>query len=99
MAFSIKRFGLGSSGGSGGSSGAAARAVQYTAVGGESTFNVPIGFTMPSANYNVVMANADTVGGPYIPDFPRAGRTTTQFQMVAPVLTAGDTFDFILVPR
>jgi hypothetical protein len=97
-AFSPKRFGCGSSGGSGGSGGASARVVRFTATGGETDEVVPIGFTMPSADYAIVPGMADVTDG-VVPQFPVADRTTTQFRMLTPALAAGDVIDILLVPR
>jgi hypothetical protein len=101
MTFSPKRFGHSSGVGSSGTSsgGTTARTVRFTAVGGEVAAVIPLGFTMPSANYNISVSQADVAF--YLTDlaFPRAQRTTTQFQMLCPAgLTAGDKFDFSLVP-
>ncbi len=90
--------GNGGGGGGGGASGSLAYVVRFTATGGETTTDVPIGFTMPTANYAIVAGMADVASG-VIPQFPIAFRTTTQFRMLTPALTAGDVIEMILVPR
>lgn len=101
QAFSPIRFGgPASAGGSGGSSGAPARVVRYTATGGETDFNVPIGFSMPTDDYAVAPGLVDVASSVAIqcPNALAADRTTTTFRVITDPLTVGDKLEFILTP-
>lgn len=73
--------------------------VNYTATGTEGTsFMVPIGQTLSSANYTITMATEGVSNVPFA-DFPQGvgDRTTTQFRCnTVADLTAGDKLVFVL---
>lgn len=71
--------------------------VTYTATGLEGTsFLVPIGQTLNSANYEVVWS-ANGVGNVPIADIPDTDKSTTYFRVTtSDVLTAGDKLVFVL---
>ena len=82
--------------GGGGGGGGNVTPVIYTAVGGEQTFNVPIGKTLTTTAYVVTGSTAGTAFQITM-DMPTSGRTTTQFQVVTSApLTAGDILNFLL---
>lgn len=77
------------------------RFVEYTAVGGEADWFVPIGTTLAADDYRVTLFG--TAGVAVVPqlDFPNAAptdRTDTQFRVQAALaLTAGDVLIFEIV--
>ena len=73
-------------------------AVVYTATGSEGTdFMVSIGRTMADTSY-VVLETAATVAAVPSLEVPRAGQTTTQFEVVINgPLTAGDLLTFLVI--
>jgi hypothetical protein len=88
-----------SGGGVAGETGTGGIIVRYTATGAEGTsFLVPIGQTLASADYVVTQANQG-VTNVALCDFPEAvgDRTTTYFRCnVVMALTAGDKLVFVL---
>ncbi len=77
------------------------RIVAYTATGGETDFDVPIGTTLAADTYAVGLLG--TAGAAALPvcDFPNAlagDRTTSTFRVVtAAALTTGDVLNFLIV--
>ena len=76
----------------------AIRIITYTATGAEAQpFDVPIGTTLATADYDIFWSSAGVVNVPVL-DVPTAGRTTTTFPVTtADSLSPGDVLKFLLV--